>query len=251
MTSYLVTGGTKGVGREVALRLAARDGAHLLLGYHSDESAASSCAGELIALGATVTLVRADLSKPSGAERLVDATRSVVSPGDLGGIVHCAVDVSVRGPVLDMARDDIVTALQCNALSLLTIVQGSLPLLAAGSSVCFLSSAGAEKVIPGYGAIGTSKALGEALVRYLAVELAPRDIRVNTLCAGAMDTEAIRSLYPDGAAARMLEGAGRRSPSGRGLELREVADVVEHLLSTGSAMIRGQRIVVDGGSSLV
>ena len=87
---------------------------------------------------------------------------------------------------LDFLLDRFTDATRLNGVALLYIVQAALPLLNDGSSVFFLSSRGSDTVVPGYAAIGTAKAFGESLVRYLAKELAPKGIRANTVAAGPL-----------------------------------------------------------------
>jgi enoyl-[acyl-carrier protein] reductase III len=103
-------------------------------------------------------------------------------------------------------------------------------------------------VIPGYAAVGVSKAAAEAITRYLAVELAPRGITVNTVCAGAIDTDVWRAI-PDGE--RLLAAARSRTPSGALVTAEAVADVVAFLASPAAQSIQGQIIVADGGYSLL
>ena len=118
----------------------------------------------------------------------------------------------------------------------------------AGASIIGVSSLGSVRVLENYVLVGTSKAALEALVRYLAVELAPRGIRVNAVSGGVVDTDAL-DHFPN--REQMLSGSLARTPAGRLVEPRDVADAVAFLCSPGAEMIRGQTIVVDGGFSLV
>ena len=111
-----------------------------------------------------------------------------------------------------------------------------------------VSSLGATRALPQYTAVGTSKGALEALVRHLAVELAPRGIRANALTPGAVATEAWQSI-PD-AEARLAEAA-RRSPSGRLVTVEELALCAQFLCSRAAAAVTGQSLVVDGGAMLI
>jgi enoyl-[acyl-carrier protein] reductase III len=115
-----------------------------------------------------------------------------------------------------------------------------------GSSVVALSSLGSTRVLEHYALVGASKAALEALVRYLAVELAPQGIRVNAVSAGVVETGALEH-FPNREA--MLE-MGVRNPAGRMVTPEDVAGCVAFLCSPEAEMIRGQTIVVDGGWSL-
>ena len=116
-----------------------------------------------------------------------------------------------------------------------------------GSSIIAISSMGGERVLDNYSLVGTSKAALESLVRYLAVELAPRGIRVNAVSAGLVETGALE-FFPN--REEMLDYYRGRTPAGRLVEPRDVADVVCFLASPGADMIRGQAVVVDGGYSV-
>ena len=117
-----------------------------------------------------------------------------------------------------------------------------------GGRIITISSIGSGRVIPQYGAIGVSKAALEALIRYLAVELAPKGIAANAISAGAVKTE-VWDLVPDGA--ELLEKVRERTPAGRLLTCEDIAEVVFFLCSPQAGMIQGQVIVIDGGYSLI
>ena len=114
-----------------------------------------------------------------------------------------------------------------------------------GASIVAISSLGAQRVLENYILVGTSKAALESVVRYLAVELAPR-IRVNAVSGGVVETAALEH-FPNREA--MLE-AGRSNPVGRLVEPDDIAGAVAFLCSPDADMVRGQTIVVDGGYSL-
>jgi enoyl-[acyl-carrier protein] reductase III len=116
-----------------------------------------------------------------------------------------------------------------------------------GSSILGISSLGSVRVLDGYTLVGASKAALEALVRYLAVELAPRGIRVNAVSAGVVETGALEH-FPHKEA--MLE-MGVNNPVGRLVSPDDVAKLVTFLCSPDAEMIRGQTVVVDGGWSLL
>ena len=117
-----------------------------------------------------------------------------------------------------------------------------------GSSIVGVSSLGSNRVLENYVLVGTSKAALEALVRYLAVELAPRGIRVNAVSGGVVETGALEH-FPN--REQMLSRSLERTPAGRLVEPGDVADAVHFLCSPEAEMIRGQTLVVDGGFSLV
>jgi enoyl-[acyl-carrier protein] reductase III len=120
--------------------------------------------------------------------------------------------------------------------------------LAEGASVIGLSSLGSRRFIPGYAAMGAAKAGMEALTRQLAVELAPKKIRVNTVCGGLVDTDALQ-YFPE--RERMIEYAEKMTPFGRLGTPEDMAGVVELLVQPAARWITGQIIVADGGLSLI
>ncbi len=128
-------------------------------------------------------------------------------------------------------------------LALLYLVQPAIPLLGEGSSVIFLSGSSVDLVLPGHGALATAKALGECMIRYLAIELAPRGINFNTLRTGPVDTELLRSVRsPSGEPIGLPP-----TPNGRGLTVEDIAAAAAFLASPAGSMVRGQAIMVDGG----
>jgi enoyl-[acyl-carrier protein] reductase III len=134
-----------------------------------------------------------------------------------------------------------------NARSLLELARAARPHLSEGSAIVAISSLGSERVLPGYAAVGASKAAMEALVRYLGVELSPAGIRVNAVSAGVVDTGALEH-FP--MREEMLRAAKEGTPAGRMVTPEDVAAAVRFLLSEDSWMVRGHTLVVDGGYSL-
>jgi len=117
-----------------------------------------------------------------------------------------------------------------------------------GSSIVALSSLGAQRVLDNYVLVGASKAALESIVRYLAVELAPRGIRVNAVSAGVVETDAL-DAFPN--REQMVSWSLARTPAARLVEAADIAGAVCFLCSPDAEMIRGQTLVIDGGFSLL
>jgi enoyl-[acyl-carrier protein] reductase III len=233
-----VTGGSRGIGRAIALRLA-RDGASTVaIGYFRSDAAAEETAEELRALGAEPVLVRGNVTSSRVAEQ-------VEALGPLDVLVHSAATGVIR-PALETEDKHWDWTLNANARALLGLVRVAAPAMPAGASVVALSSLGSVRVLPNYTLVGVSKAALEALVRYLAVELAPRGIRVNAVSAGVVETGALEH-FPN-REEMLASGAG--NPAGRLVTPDDVAGVVSFLCSPDAEMIRGQTLVIDGGWSL-
>jgi enoyl-[acyl-carrier protein] reductase III len=236
--TVFVSGGSRGIGRAIALRFA-RDGVkRVAIGYLRNDRAAEETAGELQALGAEPVLVRGNVT----SDRVL---AEVAALGPLDALVHNAATGVIR-PALETEDKHWDWTLNANARALLQLARVAVPSMPDGSSIVAISSLGAQRVLENYVLVGTSKAALESVVRYLAVELAPR-IRVNAVSGGVVETGALEH-FPNREA--MLE-AGRSNPVGRLVEPEDIAGAVMFLCSPDAAMVRGQTIVVDGGYSLL
>jgi enoyl-[acyl-carrier protein] reductase III len=236
-SSVLVTGGTRGIGLAIALRLV-RDGAsRAVLGYMRNDRAAEEAAGQLRAAGAEPVLVRGEISRPQVVEELA-------GHGPFRAVVHNAATGVVR-PALETEDKHWDWTMNANARALLSLARATAPAMSDGGSIVAISSLGSQRVLDNYVLIGTSKAALEAVVRYLGVELAPR-VRVNGVSAGVVDTAALEH-FPN--RDEMLRTA-ERTPAGRLVEPDDVAAAVSFLCSDDAEMVRGQTLVVDGGFSL-
>ena len=236
--NVFVTGGSRGIGRAIALRFA-RDGAkRIAIGYLRNDTAAEETAEELRALGVEVTLVRGNVT----SQRVLD---EVAALGPLDVLVHNAATGVIR-PALETEDKHWDWTLNANARALLQLARVAAPSMPDGSSIVALSSLGAQRVLENYVLVGTSKAALESLVRYLGVELAPR-IRVNAVSGGVVETGALEH-FPN--REEMLR-AGAANPVGRLVTPDDIAGAVAFLCSPDADMIRGQTIIVDGGFSLL
>ncbi len=240
----LVTGGSRGIGRAVALRLAESGVKTIIVNYLENNAAAENTRRDVEARGAECVLARANLAQPAEIDRLFQ-TITGAAP-DLGIYVHCAA-LGAFKPTLTTKSNQWDLTMNVGARSFLLCAQKCIGLMKQGSIIA-VSSLGSERVLPHYGAIGVSKAALESTVRYLAVEFAPLGIRVNAVSAGLVRTESIDKMPGAG---RVFEEALARTPAGRIAEPEDVADVVVFLTSSAARWIHGQVILADGGYSLV
>jgi enoyl-[acyl-carrier protein] reductase III len=237
--TVLVTGGSRGIGKAIALRFADLGAARVAIGYLRNDAAAEETAEELRAKDAEPVLLRGNIS----SERVA---RDVAELGPLSALVHNAATGVIR-PALETKDKHWDWTHHANARALLSLARAAAPQMPNGSSIIAISSLGSTRVLEDYVLVGTSKAALESLVRYLAVELAPRGIRVNAVSGGVVGTEALNH-FPH--KEKMLEWGEKRTPAGRLVEPRDIADAVVFLCSPEAEMIRGHILVVDGGFSL-
>lgn len=241
----LITGGATGIGRAVAEHFGAR-GSLVFVNYRSSEDAARAVVDTVTNLGGRAIAVCADVGTVEGAAILADAVGAEAVR--LERLVHCATP-SLSGPLLDVPDDALRECLEVNPLALIRLVRALLPVLAPGGSVCYVSSQGALSVIPDYGPLGISKALGEHIVRYLARELAPHGVRALTVAPGAVDSAAFRRAFGQRWPER-LAAAQARSLAGRGVGLADIAKAIDALGGPDFPLTYGDRIRVDGGANL-
>ena len=239
-----MTGGGRGIGRAIALRFA-EAGARVFLNFFVNREAAEKTARDVDLAGGVAELVQADVKEPAEVRRMFAHVRDVA--GHLDVLVNNAASGVLKdATALTPKHWDWVMA--TNARSGLLCAQEAARMMGEGGRIVGLSRLGSQRVIPGYAAVGVSKAAAETVTRYLAVELAPRGITVNTVCAGAVDTDIWRAI-PDGE--RLREAARARTPSGALVTAEAVAEVVYFLASPAAQCIQGQIIVADGGYALL
>jgi enoyl-[acyl-carrier protein] reductase III len=239
----LVTGGTKGIGKSIALKLAEL-GADVAVNYLRSRNAADATIRELKELGSDAHAVRVNIGNHEKMPKIFDEIKArygkldiLISNAALGLFTQ-AMEITDKAWHLSM---------DTNAEAFLHCVQMSKDLMPDGAKIVALSSLGTTRYIGGYAAIGASKAAIETLTRYFAYELAPRRINVNTVSGGFIDTDALKS-FPN--YQMLVDEVVRRTPFGRVGSVDDIADVVVFLCTEKAKWITGQVIVVDGGYSL-
>jgi len=237
----LVVGGTRGIGRAIATQLAA-DGAEVLVNYVRNDEAAQRLTTDAADAGWRLQALRADVSSDKGREQLVQA---VAEKFEALSILVFAAATGIHKPCTELTGRHFDFTYALNVRAFLLLVQALAPRMPSGASIIALSSEGAVHAMPQYGLVGSSKAALESLCRHMAVELAPRGIRVNVLSPGSVQTDAWLAL-PD--AERRLAEAASRTPRGRLTSLEEVGWAAQFLASGASSGMSGHTLVVDGGA---
>jgi len=242
----LVTGGSRGIGRAIAVALG-QAGARVGINYVRNRAAAEATAQEIIARGGPEPLV---IKANVGEEEQV--ARLFAELGEKFGGLDILVSNAATGvlkPAKEIPGKYLAWTLKMSAEALLLLVQRALPLMQGRRGrIIAVSSLGATRAIPYYMAMGAAKAALESIVRHLALELGPSGIRINIVSPGVVDTEALRH-FPN--REQMLTYCEKTTPLGRLVTPEDVARVVLLLVSELAEMIHGQRIVVDGGYSIV
>lgn len=239
----LITGGSRGIGRAIAIRLA-EYGADVVVNYVRHKKDARGTADAVEKLGRRCLLVKTNVASSEDVKNMFGVIRDEF--GRLDILVSNAAS-GVLKPAMELTERHWNWAMDINARALLTLVQNGVPLMERGGRVMAVSSLGSIRAIENYTTVGASKAALESLVRHLAVELGKEGINVNTISAGAVDTDALKH-FPN--REEILNAAMDRTPLGRLTTPEDVADVALFLCSELSSMIQGQIITVDGGYAI-
>jgi len=241
----LITGGTRGIGKAIAHQFAS-NGYNLALNYFRSRKTAEAAVEELSKYGTRVKLFKANVGDLAQLEQMFSEIDHEF--GALNVFVNNAAN-GVQRSVTELENSHWEWTMNINARAYLFAAQHAAQRMERdGGSIIAISSLGSMRVLPNYAAVGTSKAAVEALTRYLAVELAPKNIVVNCVSGGAVDTDAL-SHFPN--REEILQSAANRNPAGRIVSSDDIAQVVFFLSTPNAAMIRGQTIIVDGGLSLL
>ena len=253
-----ITGGSRGLGREIGLMLAAR-GARVAFTYVNNEAAAQETAAAIGAAGGESAIFKADVTNDA------EVAAAIAGAGERWGRLDFLISNAISFPA------DIVAKVQQNrtgrqvnmpleffdhahnvqARALLLCAQLARPLMLqnGGGRIVAISSIGSIRVWQRYTVPGVAKAEMEALVKYLAVDLAADGILVNAVSGGAVDTDALNYLTRD--KAKLLAETAARTPLKREGTVGDLASVVAFLCSDDARWITGQTLVADGGYSLV
>ena len=243
--SALVTGGTRGIGKAIALRLA-RGGANVAVNYSRSKESAEAAVAELKALGVDALAIRCDVGDREAVFEMVKQA------GERFGRLDILVNSAARGlerprAAIDSLPKHLRHTMDVNVFGPWFAAQAALKYMTHGGAIINMMSPGSDRYLPKYAPVGVSKGALESLTVYLAVELAPRGIRVNAVSAGLVaDTDGVRML--DRA---LVDAYEAKIPAGRHVSPADVAEAVAFLASDAASMIVGQTLLVDGGHSLL
>jgi enoyl-[acyl-carrier protein] reductase III len=241
-----VTGGSRGIGRATALRLAAAGPEHIVIGYCQDHDAARDTVADLERVGVGASALCADVGRTELIEEMFATLRARF------GRLDVFVSNAARGAFGEADTLSVRSwqrTIDLNARAFFVGANLAAALMSdRGGRIVGLSSLGAARYVPGYAALGAAKAALEATARYLSVSLAPQRINVNVVCGGLVDTASTRA-HPDHA--RLFAEVAGRTPGGRIGRPEDLAGVVAFLCSPDADWVTGQTLIVDGGYSMM
>jgi len=239
----LITGGSRGIGRAITLKLA-EQGADVVIDYFRKKSTAEQTREEASRLGVTADIIKANVGEPEQVDTMFAQIEAQF--GRLDILINNAAS-GVPRPAMELESRHWDWTMDINARAFLLCAQRAARLMPHGGKMVSISSLGSRLVLPIYAAVGVSKAALEALTRYLAIELAPKGICVNGIAAAAVETETVKIYTAD---PNLPQLAWKTTPAGRMVQPEDIASLVAFLCRDESAMIRGQIIVIDGGMSI-
>jgi enoyl-[acyl-carrier protein] reductase III len=241
----LITGGTRGLGRAIALRLA-RGGATLALNYRRDEDSAARTLNDVQALSPRSILVKADMEEDAQVRAMV--ARAGTEFGRLDILIVNAAATAFK-PLLEVKPHNLSRTFNLSVGGFVASVQEVSKFMSAGGRVVVISGMDSVRYMAGHGVLGAAKAAMESLVRYFAFELGPRGITVNGVNFAIIDSDSSRLYYGEDFE-RVRSAAIERSALKRLPELDEIAAIVSMLCSPEASFLTAQTIMVDGGLTL-
>lgn len=239
----LVTGGTSGIGLASAQRLAA-EGAHVVITGRRQDALDAAVA----TIGSAATGVRSDVSNPDELSAVVEA---IEARGHGLDVVFANAGGGEFAALEDITVEHFTKTFTTNVGGTLFTVQKVLPLLNPGASVILAGSTAASNGTPAFSVYAATKAAIRSFGRTWAAELAGRQIRVNTVVPGPVETPGLKELAPAGAEQELLDGQAALVPLGRVGQPDEIASAVLFLASDQSSFMTGAEMFVDGGAEQV
>lgn len=243
----LITGSSRGIGRTLALALAAQGGS-VVVNYKRNEELASEVVGQVEEAGGKAIAVQADIEDPEQIHALFDAAREEF--GRLDYFVSNAAASSFKA-IRDLGVHNLDRSYAMNVRAFVLGAQRASEMMDNGGRIVALSSYGSIRAYPTYANLGAAKAAVEAWVRYMAVEWAPLGINVNAVNGGIIESDSSAYFYDVEGMPSLQEQVLPKIPKARQGSVKEVANCVEFLLEPRSEYVTGQSLVVDGGLSIV
>lgn len=235
----IVTGASRGIGAEIARRLA-QDGCSVAINYSARLEAAQSVVDQIAAAGGRAVAIRADISRAAEVAELFDRTDAVLGPPTL---VVSNAGIMTVSPIADMDDADFDAMLAINLKGAFNILREAARRLPSGARIINISTTQTRLASPGYGPYAASKVGVELLTQILAKELRGRGITVNAVAPGPTATD----LFFEGKSPELIERIAKAAPLERLGTPEDIAGVVAMLASRDGNWINGQTVFANGG----
>nr|AAT12286.1 LtxD [Lyngbya majuscula] len=235
----IITGGSRGIGRAIAERLA-QDGATIMLTYLRNKALAEAVVAQIETQGGQARAMAVDLAQPADIERLFEMTEATWQRLDI--LVNSAAELQT-GSIESFSIHDWQRVFAVNSTAPFLTIQQAARRLSAHGRIVNVSTINTVLAEPGIAAYAASKGSLEQLTRVAAWELADRGITVNSVSPGPTDTDLLRTGNPP----EVLEQAIAMTPLGRLGQPKDIADVVAFLVGNDGRWITGQNLRVTGG----
>jgi enoyl-[acyl-carrier protein] reductase III len=244
----LITGSSRGIGRVLALKLAAK-GVHVVGNYKNNEDLAAQTLAEVRAAGADGISVQADIEEPESIDALFETIREHY--GKLDYLVANAA-ASAFKPVSQLKLHHLDRNWAMNVRSFVLLAQRAVELMPQkGGRIIVVTSYGSLRAFPTYASLGAAKAANETYVKFMATEFGRRGITVNAVNGGLIDTDSLEYFYDRVPGMAPIETVLEKVPLGRAGTADEMASAIEFLLSDSAGYITGQTLTVDGGLTVI
>ena len=240
----LVTGASKGIGAGIAKELAAW-GAGVIVNYARDQAGAEQVVQEITAAGGRAVAIRADVSRADDVVRLFGQVQGDWGPLDI--LVNCAGVYQVM-PITELTPEEFHREFAVNLLGPMQVIRASLDCFGPnGGSIINIGSGASRSYPPGYSIYAACKAGLDAVTCVLAKELAPRNLRVNSVNPGATLSEGTKTAGLYGVGGDLEKQLVAMTPLGRMGTPADIARVVAFLASDESSWLTGELIFATGG----
>jgi 3-oxoacyl-[acyl-carrier protein] reductase len=235
----IVTGGSRGIGRKAAERLAA-DGFAVVINYSSNDAEANNAVESIVRSGGTATAVRADVSDPAAVSELFDQAEATFGGVDV--VVHAAGVMPDPTPIADIDFDSLDRVHRINIRGTFAVAQQAARRVRNGGAIITFSTSVVALAFPGYGIYNASKGAVEAITLILARELRGRDITVNAVAPGPTATE----LFLKGKDEETIKRLASQPPLERLGQPEDIAEAIAFLAGP-ARWVNGQVLRVNGG----
>lgn len=246
----LITGGSRGLGRNTAIHLA-RKGIDCVVTYNSAREQAESAVTEIEALGQKAVALQLDTSDVSGFPGFVEALKAALGQTwgrDTIDILVNNAGTGLHKPIAETTEAEFDALMNVHVKGVFFLTQALLPLIVDGGRIVNISSGLARFALPGHGAYATMKGAVEVFTRYLARELGPRRIAVNTVAPGAIETDFGGGTVRDNPQVNQMVAS--TTAMGRAGLPDDIGGAISSLIAGENGWMTGQRIEVSGGQLL-